>query len=517
MRLPPFLCLALVVAVLAPLRAELKLPAVIGDHMVLQAGEKIPVWGWARPGQAVNIALQNDQGETIVGGNATVSPDGKWRVELPKAPSGTAGRLVIDAGPDGKKEIADVLVGEVWICGGQSNMSYQVRGLNVTEQTVTEAKDMAAAAQGQIRYFLTSRDEDHPAGDDVTGEWKVAAPDNIEKCSAVAFYFAVALRQQLHRPIGLLISAVGGTPAEAWMPRDALDATSVAPAIWKRHQDNVASVTPEAIAAYEKTLADWKKAPEAARGLRPKDLYGPRHNYVPTRLYTNMIAGLGDYAARGIIWFQADGNIRNPGEYGELIQALIKSWRQQWHAELPFYYVEMNDMRTPQQKPLEEKVALSVIREQQQAALQLPRTGVVSSIDLGDIGNPTYNAHFPVKKPVGDRLAGLALKEVYGQKTGEVYSPEYASLSRDGDKLRVKLKHAEGLKARDGAVKGFILQKPDDTWVWAEGRIDGEDVLVWSPEAPQPKMVAYAWAENPVISLENAAGLPLRPFRAGVK
>ncbi len=519
----PFLALLVSLGVLltpGDVRAALKLPAVFSEHMVIQADRPTPVWGWGDAGGKVDVSFADKDGAAKAKAVATVDAGGRWRAELPALPASTAGRLVVATDKE-KMEIADVLVGEVWIGGGQSNMSYLVNGLNVTSATLAQAKEEAAGAKSEIRYFMVRENTENPTPDDVSGQWVVAAPDNVDKCSAVAWYFAVALREKLHRPVGMIVSAVGGTPAEAWMPKEALDATSVGAAIWKRHETNIASYTPDRMAEFKKIVAAWNAAPEATRGPRPRDIYNPNHRYVPTRLYNSMIAGLGDYAAKGIIWFQADGNINNPTEYGELIQALIKAWRKQWKAELPFYYVEMNNMHPMQDKPdIDDKHGLGMvqIREQQQAALKLPKTGVVCSIDLGNADNPTFNAHFPVKKPVGDRLANLALTEVYGQSLGEVQSPAFASAVMKDGRVRLKFTHAAGLHTMDGgAVKGFILKRSDGTWFWANGRINGEAVILWHDEVPAPTEVRYAWASNPIISIVNGAGLPLRPFRAKIE
>ena len=303
-----------------------------------------------------------------------------------------------------------------------------------------------------------------------------------------------------------------------WIPRKELDATTVGPAIWKRHEEALAGYSKEAEAKYKLEEAAWRKAnptPELMlknAKLRPKPFYAPDGSKVPVRLYNGKIAGLEPYAVKGIIWFQADGNSKHPEEYAELIQTLIRTWRAHWHAELPFYYVEMNNMHPLQTKPDEDK-PLQWIREAQNAALKLPKTGVVASLDLGI----AENAHFPVKKPVGDRLANLALSEVYHLELGEVHSPELAGHQVEGDNIRVRLKYADGLRSRSSAVRGFTLKNAEDRWVWAEGRVDGKDLLVWSKDAPNPQELRYAWAENPIISIENGAGLPLRPFRIVLK
>ncbi|MDB6005386.1 MAG: hypothetical protein JWR15_2373 [Prosthecobacter sp.] len=479
--------------------------------MVVQAETEVQVWGWAKAGEEVTVTMAAESKSTNAGA------DGKWKVMLDPLKATDQPQTLTVKGSN-TLTVRDVLIGEVWLGGGQSNMAFQVAAPNVTPETLAEAKAQTLTVRPAIRFFMTtSRGADEPQ-EDVTGSWAIAAPETIGKCSAVAWYFGLALQQKLHRPVGLIVSSVGGTGAEMWIPRDALDATSAGAAIWKRHEAALAGFSKEAEAKYKSEVAAWRKANPTQElmvknaKLRPRPFYTPDGTKVPTRLYNGKIAGLEPYAVKGILWFQADGNGRHPEEYAELIQTLIRTWRAHWHAELPFYYVEMNNMHPLQTEPDEDK-PLQWIREAQNAALTLPKTGVVTAIDLGI----AENAHFPVKKPVGDRLANLALSEVYHLELGEVHSPEFASHQVEGDKIRVRLKHADGLRSRSKDVRGFSLKNGEGKWVWAEGKIDGKEVVLWSKDAPSPQEVRYAWAENPILSIENGAGLPLRPFRIVLK
>ncbi len=509
MKTPALLLLCLSCAALA--RADVKLPALFSDHMVLQADTPVPVWGWAAPGEEVTVAFAALAQTTKAG------DDGKWKVMLNPMKAGNEPQALTVKGKN-TLTVNDVLIGEVWLGSGQSNMAFQVAASNVASETLAEAKEQTLAVRPAIRFFMTtSRGADKPQ-EDVTGSWVIAAPETIGKCSAVAWYFGLALHEKLKRPVGLIVSSVGGTGAEMWIPRKELAATSMGPAIWKRHEEALVGYSKEAEEKYNQAEAAWRKANPTHELMvknaksRPKPFYSPDGSKVPVRLYNGKIAGLEPYAVKGIIWFQADGNSKHHEEYPELIQTLIRTWRAHWHAELPFYYVEMNNMHPLQTKPDEDK-PLQWIREAQNAALKLPRTGVVAAIDLGI----AENAHFPVKKPVGDRLANLALSEVYHLELGEVHSPELAGHLVEGGKIRVRLKYADGLKSPSGDVRGFVLKNAEGKWVWAEGKIDGNDVLVWSKDAPSPEEVRYAWAENPIISIENGAGLPLRPFRIVLK
>jgi sialate O-acetylesterase len=405
------------------------------------------------------------------------------------------------------------VVGEVWLGSGQSNMSYPIRGYNTPERIVARAQAEAAQLHGAIRYFMVDWNSAAEPQDDVSGKWVVAAPENVGKCSALAWNFGVALQRRLRRPVGLLVTAYGGTPVEAWIPRPELDATMVATAIWRRHQEALSRYRPEQDVKFQADYARWLAAnPGDLRDIhassRPPEPYGPTSRNAPVRLYNGMVHGLEPYTVTGVVWFQADGNQHRPAEYPELIRTLVKTWRRHWGEELPFYYVELNNMYEPQQKPVEER--LTLIRDAQNAMLDLPRTGVVSAIDLG----VALTAHFPDKKPLGERLANLVLAEIYHLPSPEVHSPEYAGCAMEGSRVRLRFRHAAGLRTRAGTpVKGFAIRGSRGDWLWAEGRIEGEEIVVWNEHLARPAAVRYAWASNPVISVENGAGLPLRPFR----
>jgi len=293
-----------------------------------------------------------------------------------------------------------------------------------------------------------------------------------------------------------------------------LAGTSVGAAVFERNQAALLTDSSPAVKAKRAAdLAQWKQTnptPELQfKNHRPKPLYTETDNYVPCRLYNAMIHGLEPYTLRGFIWFQGDGNGAHPYEYSEMFTALIQQWRGEWRdPRLPFYFVEMNNMNQGPQKDPVEFNSLSVIREQQHGALRLPAVGMVAAIDVG-----TPNAHFPNKKPVGERLAGLALHDCYGQM-GQVESPLFQGFTIERNHVRLKFSAAEGLRVRGGtALKGFAIKGATGNWVWATGKIEGEEIVVWSDQVPAPTAVRYAWSRNPITSVENGAGLPLYPFR----
>ena len=485
--------------------------------MVLQAGQSVAFWGWANPGTDISVAFES-QGVILVEAKATADQNGRWTLHLPPLTAGSSGVVQISNGSD-KRVINDVLVGQAWLAGAQSNMEYSMGAKNIPPDMFATAQKMAISARSSIRYFHISARSTDEEQDDVEGSWIVAAPENIAKCSAVAWYFGVALHEKLHQPVGLVISSVGATPVEAWMPKKELLATSAGIATMRRHLERLAASTPQMDLKYKAAMAAWqKKYPTEALqslhvGTRPSAPYTATARQVPIRFYNGMIHGLEPYTIAGFIWYQADGNSGHPEEYPELIKTLIQTWRNHWQAELPFYYVEMNNMWEAQQQPVDTQRNLALIREAQAAALELPKTGVVAAIDLAG-PEAQHNPHFSNKKPVGDRLAGLALTDVYGQQFGEVHSPEFRKFSIEGDKVRLSFKYAGGLRTRGGReVKGFAIRGSTGEWLWAEGKIEGQEIIVSNPKVQQPQAVRYAWAANPVISIENGVGLPLRPFR----
>ena len=512
-------------AILAPCSASaaIRLPAIVSDHAVLQAGKPVAVWGWATSGARVTVEfIRGGDSAARAAFQATADSRGKWSGRLPALATGTAGRLVIASNRDSAVTVSDLLVGEVWLGGGQSNMVYSISGKYGADPTnpaevaqvarnVATARREAANLAEPIRYFeVATRDLVHP-DDDVVGRWVEAGPGNVSSFSAVAWNFAAALQRRLHAPIGLVVSCVGGTPVEYWMSRPAIDATAAGAAVEERYREIVAYVT----AYVEAATRAWFLAnptPELQmknRGSMPVPFVPGDFNKVPARFYNGMIHGLEPYTLRGVIWFQADGNRRRPLDYGELFRALIRDWRAHWGEQLPFYFVEMNNMVSdPQARPVEPD-SLCLIREQQHAGLEEPGVGMVVSIDLG-----TKNAHFPNKKPVGERLARLALRDCYHLPMGEVDSPIFRGYRIEGSRIRLQFDHAAGLRVRGRFWTGrFAIRGASGDWAWADSRIEGSDILVWNHSIPAPAAVRYAWAPNPLVSVENGACLPLSPFR----
>ncbi|HEX4085775.1 MAG TPA: hypothetical protein VHY22_12750 [Chthoniobacteraceae bacterium] len=515
------------------------MPAIFGDHMILQAGKKVAIWGTAAPGASVSVQWLDESEKIQAQDEAIADGTGHWLVRLPPPTEGIHGRVRVAAAGE-IRIFQDVAVGETWLCGGQSNMEYPLGS------ALNAKKNIAQAGDPEMRLFLVPHQCALTPHDDLMGKWVVCAPDTVRGFSAVGYYFGRDLRVALHVPVGLIGSYWGGTMAQSWMSLPALEKEpALASHVTEYRRAEAAcpggdadfqaksDAYNKAVEQWSKAIADdpnyqaarmaWKQADEQAKAAHQPEPPQPRPPvphptatiseggvFVPTLMYNGMIAPLVPFTLRGVIWFQADGNLAKPREYGLLIKTLINDWRHQWNDVLPFYYVEMNNMRDyPQKSPVQYN-DLSILREQQAAALELPHTGVACSIDLG---LPEPNPHFPNKKPVGDRLANLALSDIY-QHPGPVQSPHYHSFQVEQNKVRLHFDDAAGLRIRNGgAIQGFAIRGTTGDWVWARGRIEGSDIVVWSDAVPNPAAVRYAWAMNPVTSIENGAGLPLRPFR----
>jgi sialate O-acetylesterase len=495
----------------APASPGLKLPAIIGDHMLLQSGQEDPLWGWAPAGSPVQVEFLDSTGKTtLVHAATTATPDGKWSLKLPALPAGTTGRIKFTAGAQ-TKTISDVAVGEAWLCGGQSNMTYSFGWNTMTPEILNAAKQELSTVPGAIRWFWTQQVSADTPQDDSKGRWGVVTPNNLLVCPSVPWYFAFALHQKLNVPMGMVVCAVGGTRAEQWTSKAALDASPPGPALEAKYQQLAAKNAP-LIEKWKTDNAAWLQAnPTHDLQVQNAKTRPPGVRvWTPSEFYNGMLHGLEPYAVKGVIWFQADGNLNSVPIYGDLIKALITSWRADWQEELPFYYVEMNNMRDVTQTVPVKYNPLSLLREQQAEALTLPLVDVACSIDCG---LPTPEPHFPNKEPVGQRLAALAFDHVYGFP-GPCHSPAYKSFAVEGNKLRVHFDYAEGLRVRGGgAMAGFAIRGAGGQWVWAQGQVDGQDVLLWNDQVPQPEAARYAWAANPITSMENGAGFPLRPFR----
>ena len=638
-------------SLVAHAEADLKLPALFMDHMVLQREQAVPVWGWAKPGDEVAVEFAGQKK------TAKADTAGKWMVKLDPLPASAEPREL----KAGSVVIHDVLVGDVWLCSGQSNMRMDVAGSLNPEQEIANAQFPG------IRLFTVAQNPSLEPAADVKGQWQVCSPETVRHFSSAAYFFGRELHRELKLPIGLLQSSVGGTPAEAWTR---LEALKTMPALAERAEKEIAQIKAQeddnknfitARAAWEEKYgvkpppvsdaargwadpaldtSDWKNVtlparwaqfgaksggvfwvrkevtlPESAAGKpfslalnwvseqydtaffngveigrandKAPDFYNVQRRYrvpgnlvkagrniiaarivsatqhagmwqwgnalgvpvavrgsiddkwlmktestfpplpadaltsrpkpnniafrcVPSALNNGMIAPLVPFAIKGAIWYQGESNVPRRQEYRDLLSLMIRDWRAHWsQGDFPFIIQQLVNNDAPVKDP-NQTGGWPFLREAQaQVAKTLPNCGIAIGIELGD----PLTIHPANKQDVGKRLALVALEKVYA-KPLESSGPRFDSMKIDGSAIRVKFSHAQGLAAKDGPPKNFAIAGADKKFVWADAKVEGDTVVVSSPQVPQPVSVRYAWTDNPAgCNLYNQASLPAAPFR----
>jgi len=473
--------------------------ALFSDHMVLQQDAAIPVWGTADAGEVVTVTL-GAQKQT-----ATAGADKRWMVRLPKQTAGGPVEMTI-AGTN-SITIHDILIGEVWVGSGQSNMTFPVSASKGSYAGITnEAQEIAAANYPKIRMF-TVRDakgsEPLPA---VAGTWEVCSPQTVPGFSAVGYLFARDLQKEINVPIGIVTTAVGASTAESWISREAL----VADPLLKPMVDNFDACLKAYRANPAVTLAAGTRPPWPMNKALPAAtarLGDPlRDQHEPTVDYNGMVAPIIPYAMRGVIWYQGesvcwgDSGVSN---YGRVQATLIKDWRTRWgQGDFPFYIVQLPGQQNISNNPR--------LREQQATVLSIPNTGMACIIDTGE----AKNVHPHNKAPLGERLTKIALANVYGRKI-EYSGPVYDSMKTDAATIRLSFTHiGGGLVAKGGPLKWFQIAGADQKFVTADAKIDGETIVVSSSQVAAPVAVRYAWDNYPDgCNLWNAADIPAAPFR----
>jgi len=454
----------LIFCVLANLAlAELRLPSVIGSNMVLQRDKPIPVWGWAAAGDEVTITL-GAGGKKIKAGE-----DGRWAVKLDALPAGGPHELKVTAA--GKEIVlSNVLVGEVWLCSGQSNMEWSVRASNNPREEIGNAK------HSKIRLFHIPKRPATTPQDDVKASWRECTPESVVNFSAVGYYFGRHLHGELDVPIGLIGSAWGGTRIEPWTPDAGFEAVEAVRNI--------------------------------GEGARTQVAQGRQLNQgSPTGLYNGMIAPIIPFSLRGAIWYQGESNNGEGMLYHEKMKALIAGWRKVFdNPQLAFHFVQLAPFRYGNGEK-----TLPYIWEAQAATLAVPGTGMAVITDIGNV----RDIHPRNKQGVGKRLALWAMAKNYG-KSDLVYSgPLYKSMSIEDKGIRIAFAHAGGgLVSRDGKpLSNFTIAGADGKFVPAQARIDGATVLVSADEVGQPKHVRFGWHHMINPNLSNKEGLPAGPFK----
>ena len=547
--------------------ADVKMPAIFGDHMVLQRDGSVPFWGTANPGETVTVSAGTDKG------TATADKDGQWSVKLQKLATSTT---PIDVTVAGKNTLTfhDVLVGDVWLCSGQSNMEFGIHSFLPPDE-------LAKAGDPQIRIFsvpkwVAPKPETDlapaPANCPLLGTWQVATPDTLVKCgewsgfSAVAYFYGSELHNLTHQPVGLIASSWGGTRIHSWTSLDMLQtmpekvSAAKSAANFRDHYDEIKNTyetvtAPQwqatlakwqadnkaALDAYPAQMSQWKEAAKAAaaqhqsappRPPAPKQPREPRDpitdNQASAALYNGMIAPLIPFAIDGVIWYQGEANSNEPGVYRSELPALIRDWRNHWNqGDFPFLVVQLPNFM--QRRPDPSESTWAQMREiQYKVQAQLPKVGTAVTIDIGDPGV----IHPSDKLDVGHRLALVAQHVAYGG-TGVWTGPTFKSCAIQGNQIRITFDNiGSGLTtgiapqhfyecqrppqtppAPATDLEGFAIAGTDGKFVWAKAKIDGDAVVVSSDTVPNPVAVRYAWADNPACNLYNKEGLPASPFR----
>jgi len=449
--------------------SQVTLPPLFNCNMVLQQGIPIPVWGWASPGEKITVTLEKSAVITRAG------KDGKWRVNLPKMNYGGPYKMTIK-GKD-LHTFGNVMIGEVWVCSGQSNMEFKVSSAK------NSAAEIAASENKNIRFFtVKKRVSKEPQENLDEGEWWESSPQTIADCSAVGYFFARNLFAELKVPIGLIHTSWGGTVAETWMSSEAI------------------SQDPD----FADMLAKLKAVDMNAANVGP--------NSYPTLLYNGMLNPIIPYGIKGAIWYQGESNASRAQQYKRVFPNMIKDWRSKWgEGNFPFLFVQLANFKKPVATPGESEWA--ELREAQTQTLNLENTGMATIIDVGD----ATDIHPTDKQTVGLRLSLAARKVAYGENlifTG----PTYKSMKSDNHKILITFDHTgKGLHANGkyGYVNGFTVASGDGAFKWAKATIvDNNTVQVSSDEVENPDAVRYGWADNPDdLNLYNTEGLPTNPFR----
>ena len=485
--------------------AAVTLGSLFQEHMVLQQGRGVPVWGTAAAGEEVTVAFA---GQTQT---ASAAADGRWQIKLaPLKANSTPAEMTISG--SNRIAIGDVLVGEVWVCSGQSNMSW---GLIEARDA---AQEIAAANYPAIRHFGVRLNFQDSPQDKVEGNWQVCSPGTAAYFSAVAYFVGRDLHRDLKVPVGLIHASSGGSYAETWTSRPVLLAESDFRPIIERHNARLLKWGRE-METFARALSAWQPAAEkaATAGQQPPPFPATialGHNPLPdwdmaSVLYNSMIVPLAPYAIAGVIWYQGESNAERAWQYRKLLPALIQDWRRLWgQGDFPFLIVQLCNHHQAPTQPGESNWA--ELREAQLQALALANTAVTINIDLGEANN----IHPRNKQDVGYRLALAARRVAYAQQ-GVPESPLYESIKISGNQATVRLGNVGGgLVAKGGPLRQFAIAGQDKKFVWADAKIDGNTVIVSSPDVPEPAAVRYAWADNPEgANLYNAEGLPASPFR----
>ncbi len=475
----------------SPLLAKVTFAPLFQDGAVLQRETPLPIWGTADPGEVIEV--------NILGrfGSAVANEAGQWRLTLPPLPATSIPMTLDYVDATGKHQLTNILVGDVWLCGGQSNMEFPLRSVNDAEA------EIAAADYRFIRHIKIGRNIARDPITTASGTWVTCTPETAPHFTAVGYFFARDVYAQTKIPIGLVDSNWGGTSAEAWLPPSAYDDLSLRVAATS-HQAVAFQGIADRLADYQAKLEAWTAEPGDAK--KPGAPWTPGAENHALVLNNAMIAPLAPYALRGVIWYQGEANADEPATYREIFGGVIQAWRTQFEQpDLPFYWVQLANWGGGDPDDTD----WAFLREAQTQTLELPYTGQAITIDIGE----RDDIHPRNKQDVGNRLARLALARTYGHEIADT-GPTFTSADVDGPTITVSFDHATGLHPKDGAPPlGFELAGADGVFHPATATLDGNRVILTATEVAHPLYVRYAWYRHLEVNLLNADDLPAAPFR----
>lgn len=508
----------LILAVLVPAFGQdpptTRLPSIFGDHMVFQREMEVPVWGWDRANQSIelNLAPEAPSDQKPITVNTTADASGYWRVKLPARKAGGPFKLTIKGSRT--VTLTDILFGEVWICSGQSNMAWPVNAANDADL------EKASAKFPNIRLISVPQVGTQKPRTDFKGAWARCSPETVGTFSAVGYLFGRQLHQTLDVPIGLIDNAWGGSACEAWIRRDLLEKDDRFEPLMDRWEETEANYEKD-MAAWNEKEAQFRQKVKAARSAgKPVPRRRGRSpmatmtgNHRPANIYNGVLKPTIGYGIRGAIWYQGESNAGRAYQYRDLFPLMIQSWREEWgQGDFPFYWVQLADFRNETTEPGHSEWA--ELREAQTMTMsKLPKTGQAVIIDIGE----GRDIHPRNKQMVARRLARWALAKDYGMDI-VCQSPTYKSMEKDGNKVTLTFDNVgKGLYAFDVAQPvGFTVAGEDEKFYPAMAQLKDKtrnQIIVWSDQVSDPVAVRYAWADNPVANVYSRDGLPATPFR----
>ena len=491
--------------------------------MVLQQNKPIPIWGEADPGAKIDIEFSGEKA------SATTDSKGRWMAKLPSFPANASGqKLLIKSGKEALA-LEDVLVGEVWIASGQSNMEWSVAASN------DSAKAIAAAKHPGIRFFDVNKGvsstplRGHMEIPSRFGGWAACSPETVRAFSAVGYFFGRELHQHGKVPVGIISSNWGGTRSEAWTSREALlnDPNALDMMVdwkvqdlwWDENQAEWNKRYEAALEAHKKKVAEIQAHNAKSKDKKPlpRAPKPPRHPHAdqryPSSIYNKMIAPLEPFAIRGAIWYQGESNADRAHQYSSIFPTMIHDWRARWNDEFPFLFVQLANYRSPSEEAGKKSPWAELQWAQLHTLNTVPNTGMAVINEIGD----AKDIHPRNKQDVGKRLARWAFSMEPFKHKLTVCGPIYRSMKVDGSKVRISFDHVGGGLAIRGEAKelgGFIIAGDDKVWHWADATIEGKEVVVSAKAVTKPAAVRYAWADNPTkANLMNKEGLPASLFR----